>query len=80
MHATKPWFAPKPYGFGAAFPIAWQGWLTLWLFVIGMALAVTQLRGLWMMAAITGGIVAFVLVAANKTAGGWRWRRGANEP
>ena len=27
------WFAPKRYGIGCGFPIAWQGWLLSGLFV-----------------------------------------------
>ncbi|MBR8458080.1 hypothetical protein [Burkholderia dolosa] len=33
----KIWFPAKRYGWGWGLPVAWQGWLALLLFAIGIA-------------------------------------------
>lgn len=79
------WFAPKRFGYGAGFPIAWQGWALLaayfgvivaaiplieWDPVIGWGLAIP----LWTLAT-----VALILIAKRKTRGEWRWRFGDDD-
>lgn len=77
-HETDAWFAPKRIGYGAGLPIVWQGWAALALYILavsgGALLASTDPL------VATGLIVAstaiFLLLAARKTKGGWRWRNG----
>lgn len=72
----KAWFAPKRYGYGAGAPIAWQGWLVTALAAAGFAAAAALLHGPWRALVGGGVLLAFVAIAALKTRGGWRWRRG----
>lgn len=77
--SRRPWFAPKSYGYGAGLPIAWQGWLALALFVIGMTGAPFVLRGVWLAVAYATLVAALVVVAVRRTRGGWRWRWGGED-
>jgi hypothetical protein len=72
------WFAPKRYGYGASVPISWQGWLITIAFLALVAAITLMLkdRPLAFIAAIIPPALAFVLVAARTTRGGWRWRWG----
>lgn len=73
---SKPWFAPKRSGYGAALPVSWEGWAVLLVFVIGMGGAVAGLHGHGRDAGVMGLIIVLVIVMAAKTDGGWRWRSG----
>lgn len=70
----RPWFAPKVLGYGAGWPIAWQGWAVLAGFILGMALSGALLRGLELAVAWAVLIGGFVFICARTTDGGWRWR------
>lgn len=75
------WFAPRRFGLGTGRPIRWQGWAVSLIFVALVALAYylfgnNDLRAL---AIIAPAIIAYVLVAALTTRGGWRWRWGGEE-
>ena len=73
---AKPWFAAKRYGYGAGLPIAWQGWVVLALFILGMASG-RLVPGLPLrIAAMTALVAGLLVVCALKTEGGWRWRWG----
>ena len=74
--AGKPWFAAKRYGYGSGLPISWEGWAVLTIFVLAVLAAAICLAGLWRIAAFVGLTALFMLIAARKTAGGWRWRKG----
>ena len=72
------WFAPKRYGLGCGFPIAWQGWAVSALFVL-VTLGATILledQPLPLVSIIVPAAALFLLVAARTTRGGWRWRWG----
>jgi hypothetical protein len=82
--ATKYWFRPKRFGYGAT-PVTWQGWL----FTLGTALAMVAVtlfllrlteRHLWFLAVLVAfnvsAIGALVIVCRRKTDGEWRWRWG----
>jgi len=73
------WFAQKRYGFGAGLPIAWQGWLISLAYVgivTGSAYLVAE-RSPWAFGSIVVAATGiFMLIAANTTRGGWRWRWG----
>ena len=71
---SKAWFAPKEQGYGSSWPIAWQGWAALIVFLVLVGIAVGALRGVQRFAAILLLVTAFGVVCALKTEGGWRWR------
>jgi hypothetical protein len=75
----KPWFAAKRFGIGAGVPIAWQGWVAiaafLTAFLASTALAPVHLK-FWLAIIL---IVAFTVITAAKTKGGWRWRWGGKD-
>lgn len=73
---SKPWFAAKRHGYGAGPPISWEGWAALAVFVLAVAGSGIWLAGAWRIGAFAGLTALFMLVAARKTAGGWRWRQG----
>jgi hypothetical protein len=72
----KAWFAPKQYGYGSSWPIAWQGWAALFIFLALVGVAVGALRGIQRFVAILLLVGAFGAVCALKTEGGWRRRWG----
>ena len=72
------WFAPKRYGYGAGFPIAWQGWALLIVYVAILIAAglVFGDRPVVVIAIALPVTVLLILIAARTTRGGWRWRWG----
>ncbi len=83
--SSKPWFAPKLYGYGSGLPIAWQGWALLAVYFLIVGGATTGLPALIsnptiLLAAILGIVgaatIILLIVCALKTQGGWRWRWG----
>jgi len=75
------WFAPKRFGYGAGLPIRWQGWAVVALYLAAIGAAALLIRYSWI---AYGGILAaataaFILVCAQKTRGGWRWRWGEKD-
>jgi hypothetical protein len=83
---TDYWFKPRRYGHGAS-PSRWQGWATIFAFVIIFPLVALAL--IWAMPNLWGiiAVVIFVLAATlgfiafvrKKTDGEWRWRWGDNK-
>jgi hypothetical protein len=75
------WFAPKRYGYGAGLPISWQGWaLTIGFVLFTMLLAVTlNARPAQLIATLIPLSVAFIVISARTTRGGWRWRWGQRD-
>ncbi|MEA3264866.1 MAG: hypothetical protein U9R07_15430 [Pseudomonadota bacterium] len=85
MTEPKPWFAAKRFGYGAGWPISWQGWALL-----AGYLAILAIVG-WLDQQSDGRVrtIAFaVFVAATatfaslvyqRTAGGWKWRWGKRD-
>ena len=79
---SKPWFAPKQFGYGTGLPICWQGWLAfaLYLVVVGatpLAIVVWPKPSVAlpaMLAVIVFASAGFFVLCAKKTDGGWRWR------
>lgn len=70
----RPWFAPKVLGYGAGWPIAWQGWAVLVGFFAGLALCLAYLHGPARPLAIAVLVCVLVVICAKTTDGGWRWR------
>ena len=75
------WFAPKRYGYGSGLPISWQGWAITLLYVATVAGLSVWLkhRPLQMIAAIALPTIAFLVICARTTRGGFRWRWGRND-
>ncbi|HEY1735544.1 MAG TPA: hypothetical protein VGG12_02760, partial [Methylovirgula sp.] len=65
--SSKPWFAPKRYGYGAT-PSSWEGWAATILFVIlfGLALALLPSRlNLICALALLAGFIALTYVKTS---------------
>jgi hypothetical protein len=78
MSDGPEWFAPKRYGFGSGLPISWQGWAVTFAFaasVLGIV-ALFRERPEALIASIIPVVVAFIVICARTTRGGWRWRWG----
>lgn len=78
----KAWFAPKRFGIGAGWPIAWQGWALIASYLLALggigllseqsnAGAKASAFALFMI--LTG---LFALIVWRRTEGGWHWRWG----
>jgi len=73
------WFVPKGFGFGAT-PVTWQGWaVTLGFLAALVAAARSMPAGVPRIIVFIALIVAFGVVAANRTDGGLRWRWGSDD-
>jgi hypothetical protein len=82
MSDRPEWFAPKRYGYGSGWPIGWQGWaLTIaYLTLVGaLALGLRNRSPVAAAAAIVLPTVAFIVIVARTTRGGWRWRWGEDD-
>ena len=81
MSNGPEWFAPKRYGYGSGRPIAWQGRaLTLGFAGIAILLSVRfAQRPLELFAALALLVIAFMVICARTTRGGWRWRWGGED-
>ena len=82
MSNDGEWFAPKRYGYGAGLPISWQGWVTLIVYIFAVlceALWLHDRPPITIIAAIVPPTLAFILVCARTTRGGWRWRWGDDD-
>lgn len=81
MNDGPEWFAPRRYGYGAGWPIAWQGWAVLGLFLAIVAGAGWLLDGKPGLQAtiVFPALVLLVMIIARTTRGGWRWRWGEKD-
>ena len=82
---SRMWFKPKRYGYGAGFPMAWEGWALLLGYAVAMLIVASfvstlsgqrTLVGFGIGAAIT---ILLCIVIREKTEGGWRWRWGDDD-
>jgi TRAP-type C4-dicarboxylate transport system permease large subunit len=79
-----PWFSAKRYGWGAGFPLKWQGWALIAAYaclVTGIMMLGGIGRGTLSPVAAGGVLVAtalFVFIAQRRTEGGWHWRWGGD--
>ncbi|HET9810691.1 MAG TPA: hypothetical protein VFP53_03220 [Sphingomicrobium sp.] len=78
MNGKHDWFAPKRFGYGASYPIAWQGWAVLagYLALLGLSVLLAGEKPLAIMAIMVPATAVLALVIARTTRGGWRWRWG----
>jgi hypothetical protein len=81
MNDGPEWFAPKRYGYGAGLPVSWQGWaLTLAFLAYSFAVSLWfRDQILVTIALMAPAIVAFLVIVARTTRGGWRWRWGDDD-
>ena len=81
MSDGPQWFAPKRYGYGAGLPISWQGWAVTLGFVAAAILLSVKFaqRPLELVAALAPFLIAFTVICARTTRGGWRWRWGEKD-
>ena len=73
------WFAPKRYGYGAGLPLTWQAWLLCFVYCAAVTLAAWFLlprTAIGFTAIVIVATIAFLIVSASRTRGGWRWRWG----
>lgn len=71
------WFAPKRFGYGSGVPIAWQGWAVLAAYSATCILAGMTLvprHPAVAIAIIAAATIACIIVCAQHTRGGWKWR------
>ena len=71
------WFAPKRFGYGSGLPIAWQGWAVLIAYAAACILAGITLvprHPAVAIAIIAAATIAFAVLCAQHTRGGWKWR------
>ena len=74
------WFRQKKFGYGAGWPIAWQGWAVLGIYVVIAMIAGLMWESHHEVYRIAAAILfalatlALILVSRAKTRGGWRWR------
>lgn len=80
MSDGPEWFAPKRYGYGAT-PITWQGWaLTFGFVAISIVLSVRfAQQPIQLFAILAPVLIAFMVICARTTRGGWRWRWGDSD-
>jgi len=66
---------------GTGRPITWQGWVLTVVFGAAAALCgyVFQDRPAALIAAMVPLVFGFLVIAARKTKGGWRWRWGSED-
>jgi hypothetical protein len=72
----KPWFPVKRYGYGVGFPIAWEGWLVLGLYVAAMILSGSLLPTLAFVIAAIPLTAAVIIISYLRSDGEWRYRNG----
>lgn len=77
---SKPWFSQKRFGYGASFPISWEGWSIMAGYIalmIAAALIIENAQSSYRFLVIIPmllGTLALVMIAKARTRGGWRWR------
>ena len=79
------WFAPKRFGYGAGWPIAWQGWALI-LAYIGLVAGLVRLAGgdrdlgpLFAPVGVIAATIVLIVAARRHTRGEWRWRWGEQD-
>lgn len=82
MTDEDAWFAPKRFGYGAGWPVRWQGWALIAGCAVAAVLLKVTLAGrqpMLMLALLVLASVPVIVMAARHTRGGWRWRWGRDE-
>ena len=79
MTEEPAWFAHKRYGYGASFPIKWQGWAVTMGFIVLVVGSSFLIRYSLVAYACVAAILTTALLVICTTRGGWRWRWGEEE-
>jgi hypothetical protein len=81
MSEDGEWFAPKRFGYGTGLPISWEGWAILAGYIALVIIAAVFLRHqtFQLIAMLVPLTIAFLVICARTTRGGWRWRWGDDE-
>jgi hypothetical protein len=81
MSENGEWFAPKRYGYGTGLPISWEGWAILigYVALVIIAAALFRHHRFQLIATLVPLTLAFIVICAKTTRGGWRWRWGEEE-
>lgn len=81
MSEDGEWFAPKRFGYGTGLPISWEGWAILAGYIALVIIAAVFLRHqtFQLIALLVPLTIAFLVICARTTRGGWRWRWGDDE-
>ena len=76
MSDGPEWFAPKRYGIGSGRPIAWQGWVVLsaYLAIVAASSLLLGDKPPVALSTILPATALLMVICANTTRGGWRWR------
>ncbi len=72
----KPWFPVKRFGYGVGFPIAWEGWLVLALYMGAMALSGSLLPPLAFIIVAMVSTAALLYISYVRSDDEWRFRNG----
>ncbi|MCL6698719.1 hypothetical protein LZ496_07995 [Sphingomonas sp. NSE70-1] len=80
MSNGPEWFSAKRYGYGTAFPIAWQGWAVtaIYALVVIAGAYFFPKRPVILLSIILPATILYLVIAARTTKGGMRWRRGGD--
>ncbi len=82
MDEPRPWFTAKRFGYGAGWPIAWQGWALMAGYLAILAVvgwldhqhdSRVRVMGFGLFVAATA---TFMTLVHKRTDGGWKWRWG----
>jgi uncharacterized membrane protein len=81
MSDGPEWFAPKRYGYGAGWPISWQGWAITLGFSVLLLLATLLMSHsqLGYFSTVAVLVVSLLVICSRTTRGGWRWRWGEED-
>ena len=81
LRGDRPWFRAKRRGYGTGLPIAWQGWVVLAAYLVVTFSAATQVPRHPLVAIVLIAVATAVLIvlSAQHTRGGWKWRWGGEE-
>jgi hypothetical protein len=81
MSEDGEWFAPKRYGYGTGLPISWEGWAILsgYIALVIIAAVLFRYQTFQLIATLVPLTIAFLVICARTTRGGWRWRWGEDE-
>ncbi|TAK98652.1 MAG: hypothetical protein EPO08_18515 [Rhodospirillaceae bacterium] len=73
----KPWFRPRRYGYGSGFPVSWEGWAVLAIYMGALFGIRFLVRGSPLMILAVIPLTGLLLwICRARTEGGWRWRWG----
>ena len=73
MKRRPEWFAPKRFGYGFGFPIAWQGWAVFLAYCVLLYLATQYFEppssSFWLAVAILTALFVLMLISPPGAAG-----------